>query len=398
MRVQRPPSARRGGFTLLELTVVLGLLGAFSVFLVQMLTSGVELFDEGQSSQELADLGNTASGATRGALAAMVGPRRQAYEEQPPDARLLVQWVPLGLVPGESADGRVQALRATVAIPPAVEERLLRRRLRPLAEQTAETMEEADVEVALVDLLVAAPRTGRAEMLLLPWPAGDPDDAFLELRRGLWLADEEIVLDQRRVARLMEIEELGDDGMPPRVVAAESAVIASGLLHFELSFWSQYTKDFDREPGGEGPELCWDSARAGWSVEFEERERQFSLDLGDFSLTDATDDVFPRAVRVTLVVARQGQEAQLAADLAPGAVELPLRSLRPLGDLPDAGYLKVGSEWVRYTGVRGTTLTGLVRGARHTAARAHSRGTRVRAGKEVSFVLELAHGRDNWNG
>ena len=38
---------REAGFTILELTVVLGLLGGFLVFLLQILSTGVELFDEG---------------------------------------------------------------------------------------------------------------------------------------------------------------------------------------------------------------------------------------------------------------------------------------------------------------------------------------------------------------
>ena len=39
------PQREAAGFTLLELTVVLGLLSAFTLFLIQILLGGVELFE-----------------------------------------------------------------------------------------------------------------------------------------------------------------------------------------------------------------------------------------------------------------------------------------------------------------------------------------------------------------
>ena len=91
-RLPRPSRGAAAGFTILELTVVLGLLAAFMVFLIQLMTTGVELFDEGEEGQELSDLANTAGGAVRETMADLAGPRRSAFEPGKPDARLLVQW------------------------------------------------------------------------------------------------------------------------------------------------------------------------------------------------------------------------------------------------------------------------------------------------------------------
>lgn len=399
-RVQQrmePGGGACGGFTMIELTVVLGLLAAFMMFLLQLLSTGVSLFDEGEAGQELADIGNTAAAAARDSVADMAGPRRQSYEPGRPDARLLVQWVPLGLGEPGAAGALVQAVRATVRISQAREDLLLRGVLHADALETAESLAPPDVEARLTELVAQAPRQGRADMLLMAWPAGDPDEAFLDLRRGLWLPGQRIALDRRRAVELMELDRIDERGLSVGVVEASTTPIASGLLHVEFAFASQYTTSF--EARGEGrPETVWDSARAGLLVDDENPDRQFSLDLGQPSLEDTTDDVFPRLVQVTLVVARSGREAVLAGDLTSSSRELRVLSMAPLEALDVPGFVKIGPEWVRFTSVSGDRLTGLQRGQRGTVAVPHPRRTKLRAGKTVSITVPLAHGRDNWNG
>jgi len=230
----------------------------------------------------------------------------------------------------------------------------------------------------------------------VPWPAGDPDGAFLELRRGLWLPGQNIELDRRRQVPLFAIEDVAR--LPAELVVADTEPLVAGLLHVEFSFWSQYTRSFDSRSPEDGPEWVWDSARAGLLTAGDDPRRQFSLDLGPESLDDTTDDVFPRMVRATLVVARHGRVARLAASLAPSATELQLLTTRPLPDLETTEYLKVGGEWVRHGGVRGNVLRGLTRGVRGTVARAHARGTAVRAGKKIVVLVPVLYGRDSWNG
>ena len=117
-----------GGFTLLEVTVVLGLLASFVLFLTQILASSVELLDEGETGQELADLGHAAGDATVAAMEDMVGPRWVRFERAQPDARLVVQWVPLGLSKFPTAT-RVQVMRASVRLTPTAETALLKEKL-----------------------------------------------------------------------------------------------------------------------------------------------------------------------------------------------------------------------------------------------------------------------------
>jgi len=386
------------GFTLLELTIVFGLLTGFLVFLTQIMSSGVELFDEGESGQELADIGNAASATVTETLSDLVGPEREAYEPGEPDARVLVQWVPLGLNSDDKAATRVQAIRGTARLAPAEETALLRSSLRQAAAEMEGSLEPDAVAARLTELVAAAPRRGRSELLFLPWPAGDPDGAFLELRAAELLPGHRIQIDRRRDVGLLEVDHLDQGPLGAAQVLSLTEPVASGLLHFEVQLWSQYTRSF--ADVGEGrPEWVWDSARAGLlSPEEGEPRETFTLDLFPESLRNPTDDVYPRRARVLLVVAREGPQARLGEALGEGESSMRLLTTDPLPDLDETPFLKIGPEWVRHGGATGNVLTGLRRGQRGTSARSHARGTIVRAGKTIVLHLELQFGRDNWNG
>jgi hypothetical protein len=382
------------GFTLLELTVVMGLLAGFLLFLTQLLSGGVSLFQEGETGQELADVANVAARAAEESLGDMIGPAHESYEPGPPDARLLLQWVPLGLAQ-QAGTARVQALRATVRLDPWQEEDLLRALYHKVAEEAPGSRAPEEVEKRLAELVDAAPRRGRGDMLLLPWPAGDPEGAFLELRRAVLLPGQTIEVGAQRRLALFDVEQL--EQLPAQTVRGLSTPVATGLLHFELAFWSQLTRKWEALPAEGGPESVWDSARAGWLSADTTPGSRFTLDRIPGTLLDTTDDVFPRRLRVTLVVDRSGPEALLAEPMGPEAVEATLISIDRLPGIEEASFVKIGDEWVRHAGVSGNSLTGLRRGERHTPATAHPQGTKVRIGKTVELFVELAHGRDCWN-
>jgi prepilin-type N-terminal cleavage/methylation domain-containing protein len=390
-------TSTQAGFTLLELTVVLGVLAAFTLFLIQILIGGVELFDEGESGQTMADRTNVAAQSTREALESMVGPVRPSFERGPPDARLLVQWTPLGLVQDEPA-ALVQALRSTVALDPVTEDRLLARVLREQAVASAASGSDDAVGARLAELVAAAPRTGRGGMLLLPWPAGDADGALLDLRIGRFLPGERIAVDRRRSVSLIDVADLRDDPVSAELLRAHTELLASGLLHVEFRMWSQYTRDFEGRPGENGPEWVWDSARAGLLAEHEDPRQRFSLDLGPASLEDATDDVHPRWLRVTLVVAQEPAEARLAEELSVAGTELRLIESDALPELTAGSHLKIGGEWLRVGSAAGTRVSGLRRGERNTKPRPHRFGAPVRIGRTVELTLRVPHGKDDWNG
>ena len=192
----------------------------------------------------------------------------------------------------------------------------------------------------------------------------------------------------------------GSAELPAAALVAATRVLVEDVLHIELQMWSQRTRGWAGSGQGGGAEIVWDSARAGW-LQDEAFGPVFALDRGPESAFDPTDDVFPHALRVLLVVA--DDEKQAAAGLLADDLQVEDRSLRLVaGDrFPgalDGGFVKVGGEWIRYGARDGDWLTGLQRGVRGTKARSHQASARVRTGRTAEFTIPLAHGKDDWNG
>ena len=399
--VRSPVRAQRG-FTLLEIMVVMGLLFVFMTFLTNILFDVTEVFSQSRKSQEVTQRMVAAWYPLEGSLADMAGPTQRG--DRGSDARLLVQWADEGLKVGAS---RIQVLRSTVRIDQQVEMALLRRQAEVgfAAEygQVEDRDQDPRFQQALQQLLHQRGLRGRAQMLLLPWPQGDLEGAFMELRRGLFLPGEPLPFKEAEGLALMQVRQLGPPEFPAQRVLENTEVLASGILYLQYRLKSQYTTDWDQEPGGGGPEWVWDSARAGWFDQAQTGREQFSMDLAAGSLQNATDDVYPYWVQYTLEVA--GRAAGLPDAILSEPISEDAKQVRLMNtdSLPDAAsiqdhMLKIGSEWVRFGSIRGRTLMGVRRGLRGTKAKRHDRGTGVRAGSTRVLRFPLLHGRDNWNG
>jgi hypothetical protein len=203
---------------------------------------------------------------------------------------------------------------------------------------------------------------------------------------------------------LLDLPQLGAPLFPAELVPACTTVVATGLLHVGYRFASQYTETFDAAagPGSDnGPELVWDSARAGLMAEAEDPRRKFSLDLGAASAADSTDDVYPRWVEVTVVATQSSQElpeALLLDAVSASDKELALIATDRLPDAIAGNFVKLGSEWVRFASRSGRRLLGVQRGQRGTVARPHQARTGVRVGRTEVLMIKIQHGRDAWNG
>lgn len=381
------------GFTLIELVLVMGILSGFLLLLTRLLGAGVDVFEEGEQGQALADRAQAAANAVETELRALQGPR-PAIEPGTLDARLLVQWLPHALVdrPPPTLSWN-QVLRADAALTPDQERDLLQASLRSRAEQEVGEQGEAAVQARLQELLAATARQGRCGFWLLPWPTGDQDGAYLELRTARFLPGQLVEVGQDQFVDPMLVPLPGSAELPSAVVDRFTRVLLPDLLHFELRFWSQQTAAWS------GAEVVWDSARGGW-LQDPQQGPVFGLDLGPWSLGDATDDVYPHAVQCVLVVAQDPglpAEGLLAADLEAGDQSLRLLAPDRFPGDPDGGYVKIGPEWLRYGALRGSELQGLQRGLRGSKPRAHPSGSRLRLGRTVSFTLPLPFAKDDWN-
>jgi hypothetical protein len=196
-----------------------------------------------------------------------------------------------------------------------------------------------------------------------------------------------------------EVPEPGGPEWPALVLHEATDVLVDDLLWVELRFWSQRTRSWIATDDT-GPEVVWDSARAGWLSDTA-FPPVFRFDRGPQSLLDPTDDVWPHAIRVALVVAgeeRRAPEGLLARDLDVDATSLFLVNGDRFPGAADGGFVKVEGEWIHYAERRGDELLALQRGQRGTRARAHEGSARCRVGRLVEFTVPLPFGKDDWNG
>jgi prepilin-type N-terminal cleavage/methylation domain-containing protein len=390
---------RQRGFTLIEVLVVMGILSVLGLFLIQILDNSVTLVGLGEGNRALLDRTSFAQELVGADLRRMSGPGAGVQiEAGQPSRRLLQDHVPLGLSPAARVD-LVPRLRAHVMLERSEEERLVRELLRPRAEQEGQNATERE---DLLDKWVAQQTfNGTGELVLVPWPEGDREGAYLQLRRAVRLSGRRLrittALGGSDVA-VGSVFETGALDEPADLLAATTPVL-TGLLHLELSWWSQFTLDSQGEPGRGGPETCWDTARAGLLAR-EVGGHRFTLDLGPNAFLQPLIHVFPRRVVVRMVIDRPADEARcalLVSALEEGTTELQVDFPERLPYPDGERFVKIGGEWIRYSGIDGDRLTGIRRGVRGTLPRAHAAGVRIHAGREVVLVVPLV-GRDCWNG
>ncbi|MEI6128741.1 MAG: type II secretion system protein [Planctomycetota bacterium] len=387
------------GFTLLELVVVMGILSGFLLMLVQFLDSGVQLFSEGENGQALADRAEAARTAVDRELRSLRGPGLD-FEDGKQSERLLAQMLPLGL-PQRSEPGAPQGLvlRAAVQLSPQHEERIRHDAmlLRAITELGPKVSTD-ELAARARELERKLPLRGTGRLLLLPWPK-TADQSILELRIARFLPDQLVQIGEGDAIDPFSVMVPGGPEWPALALFTSTEVLVDDVLHFELRFWSQNTQSFD-DNGDKGPERVWDSARAGWLSDTA-MPPVFRLDRDPQSLDNPTDDVYPHAIRVIIVVAsdeRQTPDGLLARELEVDAQSLLLLNGERFPGATDGGFVKVEGEWLRYAQRIGDELTGLHRGQRGTRAVMHAPAARCRVGRTVEFTVSLAHAKDNWNG
>ncbi|MBP8299469.1 MAG: type II secretion system protein [Planctomycetes bacterium] len=403
-RLQPQRAAAQGGFTLIELVVVMGILSGFLVMLVQLVGIGLRLFSEGELGQALADRSSQAQRVISEELRTLRG-GVSGRDRDVCDDRLLVQSLPVGLPPRPEANAsQVQVLRGSVHLPPDRELALLEAKI------TADILrEQPDIKPSELSALLAArqqtePLRGLGNLLLVPWRQADADDAILELRAAWFLPGQRIDLERDRSVDPFEVLVPGSPELPSTVVFAHTEPLLKDLLHVEFAFWSQRTQGWNRTSGsasgGAGPERIWDSARGGWLTDAASGG-EWAFDRGAASRNDTTDDIQPHAILVLCVIAQPADlapEGLLGLGLEADGTELTLLAGDRFPGAADGGWVKVRGEWMHYDALAGDTLRGLRRGQRSTKAIDHPAGVRVHVGRTVEFVIPIPHAKDDWNG
>jgi prepilin-type N-terminal cleavage/methylation domain-containing protein len=167
--------------------------------------------------------------------------------------------------------------------------------------------------------------------------------------------------------------------------------IATGVLALHLLCRGPLTEDWNEENvlesggGAGGATAEWDSTRGTLPVE------RFPFALGEASLGEPRDDLFPSHVRAVLVMGRPGRpDAKLGRRLMPGSTELTVDRAERLPRAQDEErFVKLGHEWLEVKANESWGAT-VARGRRRTNPSVdYETSVPVYAGKTFRRTVEL---------
>lgn len=360
-----PGMPRRAGFTLLELLTAAALFSVLGVLLFQMVRSAMDVWGTGERNRELYERASTAFDLLAADL-------RDGWAGAPAagqPAELLCSWRP------EDRNGDGQHERAV-----------------PLLRFTRLCHEERSLE-----WLARAGDVAGGETAVTSLQPQDPG----QLRPTGGLAESLYTVALPKGAKLPALlrgvrtpaggaGSLLDPDLPERPdrILAASSVVIDDVLWFGVEFWGPGTTAWGREGGALS---CWDSTRGV----LEPDDPEFPFGVAG-SLADGSDDIWPRLLRITLVLDRS-QGATTAGRLVDGVsadgrrVKLAGAALLHDEERPD--HLLVEDEWMAVQAVEGDEVA-VQRGVRGTTATPHAEGAVVRAGRSFRRVIELPAGRE----
>ncbi|MFH0944359.1 MAG: prepilin-type N-terminal cleavage/methylation domain-containing protein [Planctomycetota bacterium] len=372
---------RSGGFTLIELLTAVAIFAILMGMLFQMIRGSLDVWRMGEGERESLEKGTVL-------LEEISEDLRMVFADSPAGSvnapvRMLSDYGQFDLDLDLKLESTLQRLRFVRACP---EERF-DRRLRRAGSVPGGTAFSSDM---LTSSAEARAPGGLAEVayatLRLAEKGSDP--ALLSLYRlfrtpigGAGSLFENQLFDQ------------------PKKLELEGIPLADNVLYLGFEFWSRDTVSWNDAPDLEtGPLTVWDSTRA---LLLERGNlNSFLLARGADSLERTDDDVFPRRVRVTLVLARDEDEAttaQLTSSVGTVAKTLSVNNMKLFGGGERVHpYLKVGGEWMRWKRGSGNELI-VIRGQRRTGNLPHDAGARVHVGRTFERVVEIPVYREDWN-
>ncbi len=403
------------GLTLIELVIVMGLLGILLSFLASLVSDSLRIWSMGEGRASLESRAHVALEAASADFEQMEGLVARSFQTGRKSRFRAIQsrqgapantgrfrsdFVPYTqegkTLPPDVVEAKPSQLdwfprlRFVLRLEEAEAEQRMRAELRKEILNEEGALGRSALAAKIRERLSGQPIPRIGECLLRVKPSGVEDGAYLELYRDVR------VLDSRVKKRWV------DDGEEPEMTTP----LLGNLLYISYRFRSQYTTGMERQdsraaskaPGA--PELCWDSARAG-TFPLDHPILRFTLDLDAKSGPDPLDDVLPRAIEV-LVVVDEGPDLADTGILSE-TIDKSERQIRVdyperLPTLYARNYVKIGSEWISYSGIDRDRLLGVRRGERQTAPRPHESGVKIHGGREAVLRLPIAVGRDSWNG
>ena len=422
------------GFSLVELMVAMAIFSVIGVALIALLRQSTAFLERGQAGSELQDLLENVDRQLADDFANVYS--RPASQEGNPDVRFVSDWIPFDTDGDGVDDVNTQRLAFARSTPGEGSDPVLRA-AGSKAGASASVDGEDDAKEGLEGDL--RPAGGKQEVcwLLVPWktlkdgsrPAppspGTTVQAFdtdvpglLTLYRGVRSPlgggkDSLLPLEPLPLAGARAKEGARQGVWTRDRASARLRPVLTSVLHLSFGFFSRHTRpeavqlvkggrladEIAPDLGGGGLSYFWDSTRGIYPRGT--GPMQFFLGKGAASLADPVDDVFPRRVRVTLVVDRVGKDAsrgELARTIGLDDTTIPVSSTRfaPGGD-PAGKFIKIGREWIQWSDRTDKQFVVEKRGARGTKKETHDAGDEVRAGTTLVRDYEIPSFREDWN-
>lgn len=361
---------REHGFTVLELLVAMGLLAALGAFVMQLVANSFEMYRRGDARGDLYTNAQHIIERLEEDLVAV---------HPGPDGRLLLE------AEAFTGSGGGFLLRLVRSIPHGESEHGV---LRKSGTSTTLSGRYSGSDPGPGARGEIPPASGLMEVAwaLLP-DVGDDGTGFMTLWRGV---------SAPAFAEGGFFDAAAEGARDASWVRARMQPVATDILGCWMLCLSQASVDWDEELvlDGKGDATRalpnWDSTRGLMPA------KAFPLARAG-SLTVPEDDIYPRAIRIVLQVARRDRpEAWLRTRLGETDEVAGFTTTRQLPAETDADQsVKIGGEWVQL-GARGSSDAQVRRGGRRSRAALAGPGTAVYAGRIFRSTLAIPARRSFW--
>jgi Prokaryotic N-terminal methylation motif len=406
----------RGGFSLIELLVAMGIFIALGTSLVLILRGGMQTWRKSEARRETFEAAQGVMRQLQEDMGSMVAPYDTPIPGMPVDVRFLCDDDPdtgfqrLFLV--RSIKGESQSTITGLAGSAIGAQGVLDYR--------------GDLDEARYDDLRA---TGG--LMEVAWILDDDGTLYRGVRSpiGEWGGQSPSLFSAQDPYELAPLpKDMSRPGLFNEDPGASSDTTLPALLrpyateviYLEYRFWSQSTTTWRTvdDQGREipcwrwpepdelsGPLIFWDSTRALLRLPDQDDPERFQLFRARTSLDDPRDDIFPLKVRVTIVFRERvaaGSTTFLTRAVDAGDDTLHVQDpgvLDPEGT-GEPGYLLIGKEWIRFQSVGSDGTVEVARGgrgARQTFAADHTGEDPVERGRTFSTVLTVPCWREDWS-
>jgi len=348
---------RRTGFTLIELLLALSLFSILVIALVRLLDTSLTIWDRTEANRDVTEMGMS--------VAELIVDDVEATEGGP-RGDLVGEWVSFDTNNDTHHDAVWPRLRL---VRQAGAAELLR--LDPSADLKPH-------ELGLIEVCWA----------LLPSGSKNPDHRNV----GVLYRGERRINDEETLS-FFDDKFFGSHHMP---VPGSLSQVTGGVLWFSVVYASQTS--ILRDGWKVGPDLK--DCAASWDA--------WDRDRPDLEITDlntpaagspAARDlpVLPRRIRVILELERPAEvrrRTRIDETLEPDTTMFRVRDDRRLP--PVGTHIRLGEEWMKILGRRGTQLT-VLRAQRGTKARPHESGTLVHFGATLMREITVHAYREDWD-